>query len=371
MKVLLTATVQSHICQFHKPLVEVLHKNGYEVHVAARDNLAEKNGLKLDFVDMTFDVPFSRSPQSADNLRAYRKLKRIIDEGHYDIIHCNTPMGGILTRIAAKKTRKSGTKVFYTAHGFHFYRGAAKKNWILFYPVEKFMSRLTDCVITISEEDYALAAQKFHCPVSHIHGVGINTSKYDAVTSEAVELVRQEHGWEDAFLILCTGELNNNKNQRTVIQAMPQVVKEIPSAKLLIAGNGPNKDALSSLIGTLHMEDSVELLGYRTDLEKYVHACDMVVSASFREGLPVNILEAMHCQKAVVASDNRGHRELVEDHRNGYLVDAGAAEQFSERIIELAKNEGLRRAMGEAGKKRSGAYTDLRVKEELKKIYED
>ena len=165
MKVLLTATVQSHIVQFHKPLVEMLHAHGCEVHVAARDNLAEKNGLKLDFVEKVYNVPFARSPKSVDNLKAYEQLKKIIDDGHYDIVHCNTPMGGIVTRLAARDARKNGTKVIYTAHGFHFYQGAPKKNWLLFYPVEKFFSRLTDILITITHEDYKLAKEKFHCQV--------------------------------------------------------------------------------------------------------------------------------------------------------------------------------------------------------------
>ena len=141
MKILLTATVQSHICQFHKPLVEVLHAHNCEVHVAARNNLAEKNGLKLDFVEKVFDIPFSRSPKSADNLKAERLLKKIINEGQYDVIHCNTPMGGIITRIAAKQARKNGARLIYTAHGFHFYEGAPKKNWMVFYPIEKYMAK--------------------------------------------------------------------------------------------------------------------------------------------------------------------------------------------------------------------------------------
>ena len=122
MKVLLVATVQSHICQFHRPLVAMLHEHGCEVHVAARNNLAEKNGLKLDFVEQVFDVPFQRSPFSPKNLGAYKQLKKIIDEGNYDVVHCNTPVGGVLGRLAARKARKRGTKVFYTAHGFHFYK---------------------------------------------------------------------------------------------------------------------------------------------------------------------------------------------------------------------------------------------------------
>ena len=177
MKVLLTATVQSHICQFHKPLVEVLHEHGCEVHVAARDNLAEKNGLKLDFVEKVFNVSFARSPKSKDNLHAFKELKRIINEEDYDVIHCNTPMGGIVTRLAAKKARKNGTKIYYTAHGFHFYKGAPKKNWVIYYPIEKFFSRMTDKLITITKEDYELAKRKFHCEVEYIHGVGVDTKK--------------------------------------------------------------------------------------------------------------------------------------------------------------------------------------------------
>ena len=184
MKVLLTATVQSHICQFHRSLVEVLHANGCEIHVAAKDNLAEKNGLKLDFVERVFNVPFSRSPKSKDNLRAYKELKKIIDAGNYDVIHCNTPMGGIVTRLAARKARKQGAKVYYTAHGFHFYKGAPKKNWIVFYPIEKFFSRMTDKLITITKEDYELASRKFHCQVERIHGVGVDENRYHPVSIE-------------------------------------------------------------------------------------------------------------------------------------------------------------------------------------------
>lgn len=139
MKVLLVATVQSHICQFHKPLVNMLHEHGVEVHVAARNNLAEKNGLALDFVEKVFDIPFARSPKSKNNIIAYKQLKKIIDEGHYDVVHCNTPMGGIVTRLAARNARKHGTKVYYTAHGFHFYKGAPKKIGLCFIQLRNFL----------------------------------------------------------------------------------------------------------------------------------------------------------------------------------------------------------------------------------------
>ena len=173
-KVLLVATVQSHICQFHLPLIDLLHEKGYEGHVAAKNNLKEKRGLKLERADKVFEVPFERSPFKKQNITAYKMLKKIINENHYNIIHCNTPMGGVLSRLAGKKERKQGTKIIYTAHGFHFFKGAPLKNWMIYYPIEKYLSKYTDCIITMNQEDYKIASKKFKkTNVEYTHGVGV------------------------------------------------------------------------------------------------------------------------------------------------------------------------------------------------------
>lgn len=369
MKVLLTATVQSHIVQFHKPLVEMLHAHGCEVHVAAKDNLAEKNGLKLDFVEKVYNVPFARSPKSTDNIKAYRQLKQIIDEGHYDVVHCNTPMGGIVTRLAARSARKQGTKVFYTAHGFHFYQGAPKKNWLVFYPIEKFFANhYTDKLITITTEDYKLASQKFRCQVERIHGVGVDEVRYHPATAEEQHAMRLQEGLaDDDFVILCTGELLPNKNQKTVIQAVSLCKEGIPNIKLLLAGNGPEKENLEEQISRLDLEDSVRLLGYRTNLEKLVPCVDLIISASFREGLPLNIIEGMLCAKPVIASHNRGHKELVQEGVTGYLVNAHSAEQFAERITDCYATDRIR--LGFKGLELVQPYISGNVKNELEKGY--
>lgn len=368
MKILLTATVQSHICQFHKPLVEVLHEHGCEVHVVARDNLAEKNGLRLDFVDKVFNVPFARSPKSTDNIKAYKELKKIIDEGHYDIVHCNTPMGGIVTRLAARKARKQGTKVIYTAHGFHFYKGAPKKNWIAFYPIEKFFSRLTDVVITITHEDYKLAKEKFHCHVEHIHGVGVNEKRYFSVGIEEQKQLREELGFgENQKIILCVGELLPNKNQQMAIRMMQQVVKKFPDAMLLLAGNGPEKENLENLITELGMERNIKMLGYCTYLEKYQRITDVLVACSKREGLPLNLVEAMLTANPVVASVNRGHRELIHDGKTGYLVNS--VDQMAERVLELLANAELKGKIGSVARDYAQDYGFVNVETELEEIY--
>lgn len=370
MKVLLVATVQSHICQFHKPLVKMLHEHGCEVHVAARNNLAEKNGLKLDFADQVFDVPFERSPFSKRNLTAYKQLKQIIVAGNYDVVHTNTPVGGIVGRLAARKARKNGCQVFYTAHGFHFFQGGPKKSWLIYYPIEKFMCRYTDELITINEEDYQLAQKKFPVSVSHIHGIGANSSKYHPVSVDVRAALRSELGFaQDQKIIVCTGELNANKNQITAIHAMKQVVSKIPEAILLLAGNGATHDELQAAINAAGLQSNAVLLGYHTDLEKYVEVSDLILSCSKREGLPLNIIEGMLCKKPVIASINRGHKELIQNGRNGYIVNAADIDGFAAKMIELLQDNVLSNAFGEAGFAFAQAYTDHAVQLELEQIY--
>ena len=368
MKVLLTATVQSHICQFHKPLMKMLKEKGYEVHVAARNNLAEKNGLAMEYADKVFDIPFDRSPVSTRNIKAYKELSKVLSQNKYEIIHTNTPVGGLVTRLAANKYRKkNGTKVFYTAHGFHFYKGAPKKNWLIYYPIEKFSSRLTDKLITITEEDYKLAGEKFHCQVERIHGVGANSSKYYAFSDEEKKSTREELGIpEYTKVIVNVGELLPNKNQRTAILAMKKVVEVYPTAKLFIAGNGPELDNLTNLVKENGMENNVEFLGYTLQLNDYYNIADCVVACSFREGLPLNVMEAMLCEDAVVASNNRGHRELVEDGVTGFIVEATDIDGFADKIINVLGNPSV---YAKPSLEKAQLFTDENVCEELKKVY--
>lgn len=371
MKILFVATVQSHICQFHLPIMGMLREKGYEVHVAARDNLEEKNGLQMKNADKVFNIPFERSPFNSKNIKAYKELRRIMKEENYDIVHCNTPVGGILTRLAGRKLRKNGLRVIYTAHGFHFYKGAPKKNWIIYYPIEKFMSRYTDDLITITEEDYNLAKTKgFKGNIHHVHGVGVNSSKFVKLSEEDRQEIRKSKGYNDEFIILCTGELNKNKNQATLIRAMSEIVKKHDNVRLLLAGNGPEHDNLVGLINELDLGMYVELLGYRTDLEDYVNICDLVVSASYREGLPLNIMEAMICGKPVVASYNRGHRELIKDNQNGILVDLNKDGGFTDSISLLIENQEVRDRFSINGMRMVEPFKVENVKGELVRIYD-
>lgn len=369
-KILLVATVQSHIAQFHRVLAEILHANGFEIHVAAKNNLTEKNGLTIDFADKIFNIPFSRSPKSKDNIIAYRQLKSIIDAEHYDIIHCNTPMGGIVTRLAARKARRKGTKIFYTAHGFHFYKGSPKKNWIIYYPIEKFFARYTDTLITITYEDYKLASKKFHCKVEHIHGVGVNEDKYFIINKHEKLIQREKMGFKkEQKIILCIGELNENKNQSMAIRMMHKIVETYPDSLLLLAGNGPLQQFLETLIRQEGLQNNIKILGYVTNLPDYQHIIDVQVCCSKREGLPLNVVESMLSGNAIVASSNRGHRELIHDGENGYLVPQNASEEMAKMVLKLFENEQLKNEIETKAHEYAMNYGAKFVKKELMRIY--
>ena len=372
-KILLTATVQSHICQFHKPLVDMLREQGdYEIHVAARNNLAEKNGLKLDFADQVFDVPFERLPFHRNNMAAFHMLRRILRENEYEFIHCNTPVGGALTRLAAKKYRCKGTKLIYTAHGFHFYRGGLGRRGLIYYAIERILARYTDCLITINSEDYALASRRFPCRVARIHGTGVPDDRYYPVSEEESRALRREMGFSpEARILLCIGELNANKNQAMAIEAMERVIRECPDAVLIIAGNGSLRERLESLVKAKGLEEHVCFLGYCTILEKYQRVSEMGISCSIREGLGLNVIEAMLTGNPVVATCNRGHSEIIRHGENGFLVEINDAEGMASYIVRLLRHRELRQAMGRKGLECVTPYTCSCVKGELRSIYFD
>ena len=231
------------------------------------------------------------------------------------------------------------------------------------------MCRHTDKLITINEEDYQLAQSRFRVETCHIHGVGVSVSRYHPHSAEEEEVLRKEESLSaQDFVVLCTGELNANKDQRTLIDAAVLCRDRIPEVKVLLAGNGPLESTLREQVSENHAEGYIRLLGYRTDLERVVPAADVIVSCSHREGLGLNLIEGMLCGKTVIAVENRGHRELVEDGVTGYLIPAGDSRALAEVLVKLYKS-GARQRLGQAGYEKARLYTDQNVKRELKELY--
>lgn len=338
-KILFVATIDQHIRHFHYPFLEWFKNNGYEVHVAS-------NGEEeLLHVDKKHNIPFERSPFKTNNIKAYKQLKKLIEANDYKLVHCHTPMGGAIARLASISARKRGLKVLYTAHGFHFYKGAPKKNWLIYYPVEKLLSRFTDVLITINEEDYELAnKKKFKAhKVELVHGVGIDLKKFQPQTDQIKVELRNKYSYNpDDFILIYVGELSYRKHQDVLIKAIDKIVNQIPNLKLLLVGDGDLFDTYQELIIKNNLSKNVELLGYRKDVPKLMLLSDIVVSSSRQEGLPVNVMEAMATSLPLIVSDCRGNKDLVKHMGNGLLVTKDDEGEYSKSILKLYNDRKLK-----------------------------
>ncbi len=328
MKVLFVATVvKTHIMEFHIPYLKMLKDEGWETAVAARNDYKNPSECSIPHCDKYYDIQFERNPFNPRNLSAYKQLKRLIDKEEYDIIHCHTPVGGVLTRLAARKARKKGSVVVYTAHGFHFYKGAPLVNWILYYPVERLLARVTDVLLTINKEDYRRAGRFKAGRVEYVPGVGIDMERFHAQSADPERDLRAELGIpDDVRVLLSVGEVNKNKNHRLVIEALP----ELENVWYVVCGSGPLMDELKELAVKLSVNDRVIFAGYRNDLSDFYHMADCFVFPSYREGLPVALMEAMASGLVCVASRNRGTNDLL----NGSMLrfDASDKNELLEKL---------------------------------------
>lgn len=366
-KILFCATVDYHISSFHLPVLQWFKQRGWEIHIAA------KGELELPYADRKFNIPFERSPFRWRNREAYREVKRLIERHGYQIVHCHTPVGGVLARLVSRRARRQGTRVIYTAHGFHFCRGAPLINWMLYYPVEKLLARSTDCLITINQEDYRLAVRRrFKAKrIEHVHGVGVSGERFYPALPEDKASLRERTSFDrNDILLFYAAEFNRNKNHQLLIQALARIRERAPQVRLLLAGEGALLEACQSVSVKLGVDRHVHFLGYRDDIPDLLRMSDIAVSGSLREGLPVQMMEAMACGLPVIATRNRGHLELVCDGRNGYLVPPQAAEQLAERIATLAASPDLRESMGRESLQMFRKYEQKAVLHELGQIYE-
>lgn len=313
---------------------------GLEFHLACNMTQIEQPGWDEDcekYGIITHQIDFNRNPLNRDNKKAYRELLALMQEIDFDIIHCNTPIGGVLGRICAKKVNNH--HVIYQAHGFHFWKGAPLKNWLLYYPVEKYLARYTDTLITINEEDYE-AAKKFKLRkngyVSLVHGVGVNVEKYQK-TNINIEKKRKEFKIPlDARVLLSVGELNSNKNHEVVIKAIGQLHES--NLYYIICGDGEKKDYLKKLASDLKLDKKVIFAGFRFDVDEIMKIADCYIFPSYREGLSVALMEAMASGLPCIASDIRGNRDLVGENYK-YLFPPRKLNVLADMIIKIEKEK--------------------------------
>lgn len=368
MKILYVTTISLTMNSFFKPHIEMLVSEGHQVDIACNDTDLPLDGLYGRLGCRSYRIDFSRSPLSRDNLRAWGQLKKVVENGNYDIVHCHTPNASVITRLVCRKLRKkTGLKVFYTAHGFHFYKGAPKPNWMVFYPVEKLCSRFTDKLITINKEDYALAKEKFHAgEVHYVPGVGIDLSRFENVQVDRAAKRRELGVPEDAFLLLSVGELNENKNHQIIIRALAGL--KAPGVHYAIAGTGDKRDDLLKLADELGISRQVHLLGYRRDIPELNCAADAFCFPSRREGLGVSAIEAMACGLPLITSNVHGINDYSENGETGYKCDPDDEEQFASAIGKLLADHNVE-AMRMHNQKNASKYDVINICTSMREIY--
>jgi len=371
-RALLVTTISGFVPQFEMNSVSLLQENGYEVHYATNYNYVfyGKDNSRLDGTGIVrHQIDFARSPYSKQTVVAYKQLDKLLNKLQFDVVHCHTPIGSFLARMIGHKHHVP--HIIYTAHGFHFYEGAPLVNWLVYRTAEKYMAKYTDALITINNEDYQNAQSfKLHNggKVYKIAGAGIDTKRFREVMINR-ERKRSELGISGKYALLSVGELNKNKNQEVVIRALGKV--EHSNIKYLICGDGVNRAGLEKLIHELGMEECVSLLGYRTDVPEICYASDLFVFPSFREGLPVSMMEAMAAGLPVLASEVRGNVDLISDGDNGYLIKPEDVEGWAEHIMQMVTNQEQTTVMGMKNKIIMLEYDNIEVKKKLEQIYRD
>lgn len=367
-KILFIATVvKTHINTFHLPYIKMFKEHGYKTVVAAKNDY-EDGKVNIPDCDLYIDIPFARNPFSASNIKAYKKLKSVIDNGKFDIIECNTPVGSVIGRLAARGARKKGTKVIYIAHGFHFFRGGSKLAWLMFYPVERLLAHITDVLVTINREDYKRALKNFKAKqIVHIDGIGVDLERIENSHPDKSK-VRLEFGIkENDMVLISVGELRKLKNHKTIIEAMAKT--ENKNLHYIIAGCGSLGRELSELAETLGVKSRVHLPGFRNDVFDLLKSSDIFCFPSTREGMPLALMEAMAAGLPAVVSNVRGNRDLIVPGKGGFLYSSNDSDGFAEGIKKLIGDPSLRRKMGNYNKEQIKKYDIKVIKEKLFRIY--
>lgn len=366
MNILFIATVYNHLSVFHKPYIKYFQKQGFTVHVAGSISMGRKDEL-VEMDAICHDINFDKNVISKKNLKAIKDLRSLFKDKKFELIHVHTPIASFLTRYVLKNNKSQGPLI-YTAHGFHFYKGAPFKNWLIYFTLEKIASKWTDHLITINQEDFENSTKLSYSKekVSLVHGVGVEFVK--EVQAEKNDLRKSLNLPKKAILIGYVAELNVNKNHQFLLQNWKRIKTEFKDAYLLIIGTGILENKLKELVKQEKL-DGIIFLGYRKDVPELLNHIDIVTLLSFREGLPKSIMEAMAGKIPCVVSDTRGLRDLIVNKKNGFVIEQCNNEQLYIAFKKLIENSALRKKMGQESSKMVQPFLLESVMEEYIKIY--
>lgn len=363
-KVLYITTVSRTVNAFLVPHIQMLLNEGYHVDIATAIDKPIDESLIREGVNI-FNVPFGRNPLHPGNLKAFKQLIFIQKQNQYDIVHVHTPVASLFGRLL--KLRYPKLKTIYTAHGYHFLKGGPKIGWLLYYPIEKIMAKLTDVTITINQEDYDITISKLKPKQTYLmNGVGLDLTQYKILPDDQNQEKRQQLGLSsDDFVIIMIAELNENKNQIQLIKAMELLKDQYPNIKALLVGEGLKLDELQQEVKQRGLTNHIQFLGFRSDINELINISNIGVLLSYREGLPRNLMELMACGRKVIGTNIRGCRDIIVDETVGSLVSVGDEKRLALAIEkQYLKQEGCYPLSPHLE-----SYQVKKVLEDLNKIY--
>lgn len=365
MKILYITTIGATM-SFFKSFIKELIDDGNIVDLASNDSESKVPQYFKNIGCNTNNLKLSRNPLYIGNISAVTQIRNLVKTNQYNIVHCHTPIAAACTRIACRKLRKKGTKVFYTAHGFHFYKGAPLKNWLLYFPIEWICSFFTDVLITINTEDYEFAKKHLHAKqTEYVPGVGIDINRFQGKHFNSNQIRKQLGIKEDDFMVLSVGELNSNKNHKIIIEALIKINN--PHIHYVIAGEGELRNYLQMTCESNHL--NLHLLGYRRDIPELLSASDLFILPSLREGLNVSLMESMAAGTPCICSDIRGNRDLIIENKGGYRVKPTDIDGFVTALNRMISDKNT--SFTDFNKIRIKKFTLEKINLILKKLYSE
>ncbi|KQL54039.1 glycosyl transferase [Heyndrickxia shackletonii] len=370
MKILIVSTVSGTINTFLIPHIKWLIEKGNEVSVAS--NYAEDIDDRISELGCTiYSVPFQRNPLKIENYQALKSIKQIVLNGKYEMVHVHTPVASLLTRFACRKIK--GVTMVYTSHGFHFFNGAPMKNWIIYCTLERLAARWTDVLITMNDEDFDYGQKltlRSNIPCFKVHGVGVDLNKFSPISREEKLALRSEYQYNpNDFIVIYVAELSYRKQQDLLIKSISRLQKNINQIKLLLVGDGELLETYKKMAANFKLDNQVEFLGYRKDIDKLLAMSDIAVSTSRQEGLPVNIMEAMATGLPIVVTNCRGNRDLITNNYNGIVVGVNDEKACANAIEKVYRSNKTRTIFSKNNINSIQTYKINNILSEMEEIY--
>lgn len=366
---------------FNRSNVDILLSLGYEVTLAANFHSKEEVSPqeKIDAFAREMrakgvhivHIDFSRNMKNAGmQIRSVLQVRKLLKR-QFDLVHCHSPICAAIVRTeAAQYRRKNQMKVFYTAHGFHFFDGSPVRNWLFYYPAERALSRLTDVLITINHEDHKRAKKHFHAGKTvYIPGIGVDTGKFTSCSVTREEKRRELKIPDDAFVLLSIGELHERKNQKAVIEALHRLQK--PGIVYLIIGQGKLEDEYRRMIKAYGLEGNIRMPGFRRDIAQLCRAADCFIHPSVREGFGIAPMEAMAAGLPLISSNVNGMRDYTENGKTGICIDPGSVHEIAGAIQRMMEDESFRLKCGQYNAKKAKQYDMRKTEAIMQKIYKE